>query len=545
MSIKTKEKFVTTINNENLPISKTRKYGSGFYKIGDVTVENSGDCYILDDNKCYRFETGVVLFDNFLKKYVHKASRPLIKGVIDADLNIGYFSKNKNSCIIYLSNNTQTFCMDINIFKSNYSFRERLSDGNLYHISLISADLLNKKQIPSIEYKQSLPYDSKEIGNNILKNYEENYTPSLNLKNIPIYNKIIDGLTFGLEFETTNGILPERILNNLCLIPLRDGSITGIEYVTVPLKGEKGLYNLIENVKELNKRTEFNDKCALHLHLGNIPRTENFILAFFRVTLAIQEELFSMFNLYKKYNFGYKNKNYSAPYGTFNFLNNMDIEINSENLNKNFNVLFSYLSEGICLEDYSPDKNLKGVTHHHKDPTGNQKWNIQNRYHVHNLIPLIFGNKKTIEFRIHTPTYDINKIMWFLLFNSILVNFTKQNTDTILQNKIPLHLDFILKKMMNDKEIPTEIKKSFFNYLKLRKKTVSIFNLNSDIHFDETNIKCDFNVFENIDTDKRIASLADSYIKSALFHSSRNVKPVSISSIDLMQTYLDNYAIDK
>lgn len=497
MSKKTKEKFVVTINNEELPISKTRKYDSGFYKIGDVTVENSGDCYILDDGKCYRFETGVVLFDNYLKKYVHKASQPLYQGVVDVNLNIGYYSHNPNSCRIYLPDGKKKNCMDLNIFKSDYSFREKISDGNLYHISLISAKEFSRKEVPSQDYKTSLPYDSKDIGNHIFKNYDKTYKPSLELENVPIFNKILNGLTFGLEFETTKGFLPNRILDNLHLIPLRDGSITGIEYVTVPLEGEKGLYNLIENVKELNKRTEFNDKCALHLHLGNIPRTESFIMAFLRVTLAIQDELFSMFNLYKKYNFGYKNKNYSAPYNVFEFLNFMDSEINERNLRSNFNILFSHLSEGHTLEKYTPHGNLNEVISHHKDPTGNQKWNIRHRYHVHNLIPLIFGNKKTIEFRIHTPTYDINKIIWFLLFNSILVNFCKKFEKNILENKIPLDLRFIIDTMLDDKDIPSGMKKYFSDYLNIRKRTVEKFNFNSDIHFDEKEIKCNFNIFKN------------------------------------------------
>ncbi len=48
MSKNTKEKFVVTINDETLPISKTRKYDSGFYKIGDNKVKDSGDCYLME-----------------------------------------------------------------------------------------------------------------------------------------------------------------------------------------------------------------------------------------------------------------------------------------------------------------------------------------------------------------------------------------------------------------------------------------------------------------------------------------------------------------
>ena len=47
--------------------------------------------------------------------------------------------------------------------------------------------------------------------------------------------------TFGLEFETAGGYLPQHQLYELGLIPLRDGSITGIEFTTVVLQGNKGL----------------------------------------------------------------------------------------------------------------------------------------------------------------------------------------------------------------------------------------------------------------------------------------------------------------
>ena len=43
--------------------------------------------------------------------------------------------------------------------------------------------------------------------------------------------------TFGIEFETAGGFLPQHRLYELGLIPLRDGSITGIEFATVVLKG--------------------------------------------------------------------------------------------------------------------------------------------------------------------------------------------------------------------------------------------------------------------------------------------------------------------
>lgn len=56
------KKYITTINGEELPISKAKKFTNGYYKIGDVNVENSGDCYKIND-KFYRYETGQVIFN--------------------------------------------------------------------------------------------------------------------------------------------------------------------------------------------------------------------------------------------------------------------------------------------------------------------------------------------------------------------------------------------------------------------------------------------------------------------------------------------------
>jgi len=129
----------------------------------------------------------------------------------------------------------------------------------------------------------------------------------------------------------------------------------------------------------LKYRTEYDKSCSFHLHLGNVPRTPEFITAFTKLTLGVQDEIFSMFNLYKKYNFKYKNKNYSAPYDTFNMLNKLDKVITSKNLISNFNTIFTYLSEGYPLEHFKDIGDLSQVNHHPKDPNGSQKWNVNTR----------------------------------------------------------------------------------------------------------------------------------------------------------------------
>lgn len=488
MSKNTKEKFVVTINNETLPISKTRKYDSGFYKIGDKKIKDSGDCYLMDNGSYYRIDTTQIVWDYSSNEY--SFSKDLTFGIIDNNLNKGYFKKDINSIIVEMEDGYRIYALNKLIIEKNYSFREKLSDGNFYHISRMKAYDFIKKSPPTSEYKTSLPYDSKDILEQNIMNYEKYYTPSFTLNNEESINKLIQDLSFGLEFETVAGQIPKNIHNRLGLIPLRDGSISGLEYVTIPLSGVKGICNVIESVKELKYRTDYNDTCSMHLHIGNIPRTPEFITAFFKLTLALQDEIFSMFNLYKKYNFRYKNKNYSAPFNTYDILSKLDPVITKDNLIKNFNVIFTELSEGHSLSSYGDRGDLSQVSHHPKDPTGQQKWNIHSRYHIHNFVPLLFGNKKTIEFRIHTPTYDVNKIMFFMFINSILVNFTKLNFERILQQNEKYNLTDIISEYSEQNNINFGFYINIINYINDRKKFVEDKNRKGDIYFKESDFNC-------------------------------------------------------
>lgn len=491
------KKLVTTINNELLPISQCRVYNKKYYKIGNINVENSGDCYKID-NKYYRVETGQIVFNHTINEYCLKNNN-LIYGLIQNNEK-GYFENNKNKVKIFDENNNTIYAIDQKVLNDNLNYREELSTGDFKHISLLKAKDFNKIKLPSKDYKFSLPYDSKGITEKYINIYNNLYDSKISYE-IEDLSKIIEDLTFGLEFETTVGYVPPRITNKLGLIPLRDGSITGIEYVTVPLSGSKGLQTIEDIVKELQNRTKYDYKCSLHLHLGNIPRTKEFILAFFKLSLFLQDEIFSMFPFYKKYNLGLKNKNYSKPYSTFYLLNKMDNVIDDSNIDKNFSVLFDYLasqSENYFSEVFN--NNLENVKCHPQDISGNQKWNIVNRYYFHNFIPLIFGNKQTIEFRIHTPTYDIYKIYMFLAINSILVNFTINNQKDILSNSnffeylggleniIQQHLSFLDKKKIfkNNKIFNVNhIFDSIRSYIKSRKKIIERYTAEGTIVINE------------------------------------------------------------
>lgn len=466
------EKKVITIKGEELPISQCRKFNKLYYKLGNVKIQNSGDCYLID-GKCYREETGLICYNHSINQHVI-FDNTLIEGVVDVienELITGYFNNDVNYSKIIDKNGKSYLLYDVNIFKNNKEYREQLSTGDFYHVSRLQSWKFNSLYFPKKDYKYNLPYDSKGIIKDNLNNYNKNYNPEI-LENIKNYAPLLENLSFGLEFETTKGYIPNRILNQYGLIPLRDGSISGIEYVTVPMEGEKGLQCTVDILKVLKERTEYNDDtCSLHLHLGNIPRTKEFILAFFKVGMKIQDEMFQMFPLYKKYNYHIKNKNYSAPLPTFEILSQLDPIIDSRNIDENFGVLYKYLSMGQDFKSVGND--LNNVLSHPADPNGNQKWNIKPRYFLYNIIPLIFGNKQTIEFRIHTPTYDINKILPFIFINSLIVNFTIRNQDSILSNKNVLNnyglLDILLTQIDTyDVSNRNKFRDMMYNYINKR-----------------------------------------------------------------------------
>lgn len=493
MSTKTK-KLVTTIHGEELDINLCRKFNKLYYKIGDVDVEHSGDCYQIED-KMYRYETGALIYNYSIKKYVLKASCSLMLAVV-------YF-KNGHPIIGHVNFFQPDYALSIKglvypVFDEEgllncKKYKEQLSTGVFYRIDELTAVEFKALRVPDVNYKTSLPYDSKGVLNQHIKLFEEKFKDNLSYSATE-YSKILQGLTFGFEFETSMGYLPARITEKYGLIPLRDGSIQGIEYVTVPMSGAKGLQSTINCLKELRQRTSFDNSCSMHLHLGNIPRTPSFLLAFTKFILAYQDEMFSMFPLVKKYNFKMKNKNYSSPFPTYDILSQLDPVITATNLNKNFNVLFRYLSQGESFSDYS--NSLDNVKVHPSDPNANQKWNIRTRYHIVNLIPIIFGNKQTIEFRIHTPTYDEQKIVNFLFMNAAIVNYVISNQKRILEDPRFL-LDYKLKNAVDNSIRSSGIKNSGYlasnllEYMKYRTFSTEDQNRQGKISGEESHIFCE------------------------------------------------------
>lgn len=479
------ENKVTTIKGEKVSRKDCRRIGGEYYKVGDPLVKGSGDCYQIN-GRYYRDDTGYIVFDELKNEYVINNESMVhgIVGIEKGEFVLGYFSKNPlyNIDLVTKEGTTHTVVNE-SIMKDCRAYRYHVTNDAYYPRDYNPAVQFIRKPDVSMDEKYRLPYNCDSVLSGFQASYEK--ADIVIDKAVEDTSRLLGDLTFGLEFETISGKVPSRLTSSLGLIPLRDGSISGLEYATIPYGGAKGIAATKLACEALERYTEYDDNCSLHLHIGGMPRTKEFLLALFKVLALIQDEMYSLFPIYKKYNFGVKRKNYTKPLPIVELLNSMDNVVTSSNIDKNFDVLFRFLSMGIGMDNYGSN-DLGDVTHHPSDPGGRSKWNIRSRYHWVNLIPIVFGNKKTVEFRMHTPTTDTNKVLSYLFICGGIINYVKDNTDQILQGNAYKTLnDIVYEAYKGNSFMITRLQ----SYISNRRKTTYNQNSEGNIRGNESEIR--------------------------------------------------------
>lgn len=208
--------------------------------------------------------------------------------------------------------------------------------------------------------------------------------------------------TFGLEFETYAGYIPQETCFRDGLIPLRDGSLDGgIEYSTIVLKGNSGINLLKQQLDTLKKYTYFNKECSLHFHLGGYPVNERSIWALYVVWKVITPYINRLVPKYTFETAKYKNshKDYCKHLPTWS----------------TFGQMYSFIAG---------QKYFGSLTQvHPDDPERRAKWNVHSRYYELNLLNMVcYTSPKTVEFRFLRPTFNMHKILlWLYIFNAIML----------------------------------------------------------------------------------------------------------------------------
>jgi len=497
--------IVKTYKGKNLEKSKCRKIQNDYYEIGDNNIEGSGGCYKVN-GRYHRFNNGLIEFDHENKSYVLVNKQLLTRGIVsinkDDSFILGFFSPNPTKNIkVVVDNFNVTNCIDEETLGSKYS--EHLNTGNFYKKDEMSKSSFNKIGKAPVD-KNSLNYDSRFVTKMIEKSYNQYYkVPSVKNQMVEELGILLEKnkITFGLEFETSKGYLPDRLCYKHGIVALRDGSISGLEYVTVPLDGRKGLYNVMEICKLLKKRTDYDFTCALHLHLGGLKRDVDNILSINNIANMLEEDMYSLQPLSKKISTDYgKNKNYSGP------MNCTPLSIMMSDTDKPlpklkklaFDSLFKHLSGGYSFSDFGND--LEKIQNHPKDPNGTSKWNIRSRYVWFNMIPIIFTNKQTVEFRQHNNTFDFFKIYNFMLSSAIMVMAAnkledKFNNPKFLKSFSKLNSKYETLVKLTKSEFPEltdSLCENNIKYFKERVKVMKKMNINDPKGLNEHKFYDDF-----------------------------------------------------
>lgn len=298
------------------------------------------------------------------------------------------------------------------------------------------------RTISDAYYSENLQYnfaDSDYYKDQALKGYDK--FESRNSDYDKLYKDVFKDKTFGVEIETYRGRIKEDTCASYGMVPLRDGSLEGgIEYTSIPYGSGKGIEAMLSFYEQIQKNCITHQSCSFHVHIGGYKRTRKSSLVLYKLCQRLQEELFDIMPIYKKslqyWNSKREVKDHCQSLKGL-YIKIKDLygeEEDSEVVKKEFNKLFSFLTEG-----YSEDSeyNFENKNFPRK---GQQKWNINSRYYWVNFIPFIFADQETVEFRIFNSPIDGEVALYYLLMSVAILNYAENHQDEVIlgTNKITL-----------------------------------------------------------------------------------------------------------
>jgi hypothetical protein len=263
-------------------------------------------------------------------------------------------------------------------------------------------------------YPFTLQYCMKHYNDDFRKEFEAatmGRVLGLPTTKLGTYAGVLGDFTFGMEFETNLGKIPNYKIKESGLMPLRDGSITGIEYATIVLNGLRGVKILEDACADLAKYTTITNNESLHLHIGGFKTDKAFIGYLYTLCCILEKDVYSIFpKHYEKTSlFKAKQKDYNMP---------LRKELVTGDPEETFNNIAFYLGAGKKYSGFG--------SNHPSDPNGDHKWGINERYHWVNFIPTLFGSSKTLEFRCHVPTRDPIKVIAWLYICSAIIKYAEK-----------------------------------------------------------------------------------------------------------------------
>jgi len=399
-------KLITKYNGKKAIRSKCRYISGQFY-------EKNVDCFKIN-GRWNRVDNGLIFYDHSKQKWDVFSNCDYVNGFIDEEVK-GYFSLTDE--VVQFRN---VFFLNEKVALKNGFVPELKSDG------VVPRDYPNKKGIFQRYTNFAYTYNLLDF------DYSEVKCCPTNKKEL-LLDKYLNGFKFGFEFETKDGYVPIRDLLKYDVRPLRDGSLRWedgyepYEFVTYPKQGYSGYYEIRQFCDILQKRAVNSPKCSVHVHISGLKNDKSTICRAYHVFTLLQQKIYAMFPAYKQKpglineeiepHIKLTNKQYTKKLPVYN----------SKDKRLFFCDIFHFLSMG---------QNLSCDTHVNNnifDDTN--KWDISSRYTYVNLIPFLFFDSKTIEFRIHEGNFDKNAISNWLIFCIGILKYIESEDDSVLLKK--------------------------------------------------------------------------------------------------------------
>ena len=463
---------VTTATGKVAKRANCAYIGGKYYIIGDPEIKDSGERYPMETGdgeiKRYRIETGKIDWNHYVGRYQFSfmlKTAILPDGTIGStsgpiELSSGYFVDDDRRIVEYPVTETNDdvgfWCTETGHYYVTYNgkpsnvLRENMSRNNRARYTIFGGT-------------QRGTYNIEDVPGNLLASVEkEADKPKLLRNGVEQVYTALRGLNLGAEFETSKGIIPEPWLMRYGMIPLRDGSINGVEYTSIVVNSLNRFNNLFEFLIKGRPYMAVDRTTSMHLHFSIPGLTapldiKKFALSLYMLYYHLQNELEFMVPLYKRSreHSDNNNKDYCKSLPNLRLYYN-DLRENPDNIDEWFNPIFRLFNDGQPLTRTS---NL--VTRHPAQDT--VKYNRQGRYAALNMFNLFFKRSHTVEFRLHHGTVNSDKIVSWILICAAIVNFAKDNYEQIVVQKYKFNLDDIIRNIYSDNEFMVGYLISYIN----------------------------------------------------------------------------------
>lgn len=427
-----------------------RLIGDTYYKKGDTNVENSGQIYYIEDFKKSNGELGAWIknVDGAESKIAYSITSG--KYMLKENLTKAFNGDTREFCYIEYVDNLDKYDMCL-ISSSTYPV---INTDTMYFDR--SRGVWMRSKVNNRPFERTIRKNSSYYRNFSSDNYniadadssraliKQYYKPTIS--KFANYVSQYTSTTFGIELENTWGRLSETMLFKLGVVPLKDGSVDGIEYASIIHTGKTAIQSILD-MKDIGYMTcnKFN---STHFHMYAGDNTPKQLVALYQLYYQVQQEVWNIIPPFKKsFHFAV------AKNGQDHCMNLPDLGIldyynDSENTNKTktiqklYDDIFTIFHDGQApCSQYNPDtkKHFKGKV---------RKWNYTGRYYNLNFWNVFFGSG-TVEFRAVHGTFNWYKVMFYYLICNGIFEFAKNKADYILaEHKIDL--EEILKNVYNE-----------------------------------------------------------------------------------------------